>query len=266
MSWLGDKFRSTLDNTVYNSVLWKSIFRHGYPDTDRNRALTVFSNVLLHLHPVKVRAHALRLGYSWCMGGLSAFMFVVLTVTGVLLMFYYHPSPDRAYADMMSLREDVPLGRFMRNLHRWSAHAMVALVFLHMLRVFLTGSYKAPRQMNWCVGVGLLVMTLLLSFTGYLLPWDQTALAAVSVGTNMAGATPLIGHEGPAATLLKTGEVQLIHARDDIRFLLLGGSSIGPAALLRFYVLHCVLLPVMAVVLLVVHFWRVRKDGFSGPL
>ena len=144
---------------------------------------------------------------------------------------------------------------------------MVITIWLHMLRVFLTGSYKPPREFNWVVGVVLLVLTMLLSFTGYLLPWDQLAMWAVTVGSNMAGATPLIGAEGPLSSLIEVGGVPLVHAGDDARFVLLAGKTVGPSALLRFYVLHCVFIPVAMTVLLAVHFWRVRKDGgISGPL
>ncbi|MCC6741891.1 MAG: cytochrome b N-terminal domain-containing protein [Planctomycetia bacterium] len=224
------------------------------------------SNVFLHLHPPKIRRSGIRMKYTWCMGGLSFFLFLVETVTGVLLMFYYRPTAEFAYADIVSLREDVPLG-IMRELHRWGAHAMVITVWLHMMRVFLTGSYKPPREFNWNVGVMLLVLTLLLSFTGYLLPWDQLAMWAVTVGTNMARATPFVGHEGPGAGLLKLGDINLVHSGSDVRFALLGGRAVGPAALLKFYVWHCVAFPLAAATLMAVHFWRVRKDGgISGPL
>jgi quinol-cytochrome oxidoreductase complex cytochrome b subunit len=136
-----------------------------------------------------------------------------------------------------------------------------------MLRVFLTGSYKPPREFNWNVGVILLVLTLLLSFTGYLLPWDQLAIWAITVGTNMARATPIAGHEGPGAQFLSIGGAKMITAGSDVRFALLGGTLVGPAALLRFYVLHCIAIPFAAGILIAVHFWRVRKDGgISGPL
>jgi quinol-cytochrome oxidoreductase complex cytochrome b subunit len=259
---LGERIRKALDENVYQSALWKSIFRHGYPDGERTRVLAVTSNVLLHLHPPKLGAHALRLRYTWCMGGLAALLFVHLTVTGVLLMFCYRPTPEHAYQDIVALGEDVRLGLVLRNLHRWAAHAMVVVVWLHMLRVFLTGSYKKPREFNWVVGVSLLVLTLLLSFTGYLLPWDQLSLWAVTVGTNMIGAAPFIGHQGPGASLLE----RWITPESDIRYLLTAGTTVGPATLLRFYVLHCVFLPLLTVGLMVLHFWRVRKDGFSGPL
>ena len=121
------------------------------------------------------------------MGGLATFFFLVEVVTGVLLMFYYRPTAEFAYIDIVALREHVAIG-LLREMHRWAGHAMVVVVWLHMLRVFLTGSYKRPREFNWVIGVVLLVATLFLSFTGYLLPWDQLAIVAVTVGANMAGA------------------------------------------------------------------------------
>jgi quinol-cytochrome oxidoreductase complex cytochrome b subunit len=251
---------------IRSTQLWKSLFRHGYPDTPRNRTLAVLSNFFLHLHPVKVRRSGIRLSYTWCMGGLTFFLFIVETITGLLLMFYYRPTAELAYRDIFALREYVSIG-VMREMHRWAAHAMVITVWLHMYRVFLTGSYKPPREFNWNVGVILLVLTLLLSFTGYLLPWDQLAVWAVTVGTNMARATPFLGHEGPGAALLSFGGLNFIHAGDDVRFALLSGRFVGEATLLRFYVLHCVGFPLVAATLMAIHFWRVRKDGgISGPL
>ena len=183
---------------ITETQVWKSIFRHGMPRTNRNRVLAVMTNVFLHLHPVKIRKSGIRLKFTWCMGGLTFFLFLVETFTGLLLMFYYRPTVAYAYMDIIDLAEQVPLG-IMRELHRWGAHAMVISVWLHMFRVFMTGSYKPPREFNWNVGVILLVLTLLLSFTGYLLPWDQLAIWAITVGSNMARATPLLGHEGPGA-------------------------------------------------------------------
>jgi quinol-cytochrome oxidoreductase complex cytochrome b subunit len=253
-------------NGLIKSQVWNSFFRHGMPDTNRNRVLVMMSNVILHLHPVKVRKSGVKLEFTWCMGGISFFLFLVETVTGVFLMFYYRPTIEFAYADIVDLREQIPLG-MTRELHRWGAHAMVITVWLHMFRVFMTGSYKPPREFNWNIGVILLVLTLLLSFTGYLLPWDQLAIWAVTVGTNMARATPFVGHEGPGAALLKLGDISMVHAGSDIRFALLGGRFVGAGALLRFYVLHCIAFPLVAALLLSVHFWRVRKDGgISGPL
>lgn len=244
----------------------KSMFRHGYSDDERDRALTVLTNVFFHLHPIKVRKSGARFGFTWCAGGLSFFVFLTLVVSGILLMFYYRPTVEYAYNDIIAMREHVPFG-IMRELHRWGAHAMIITVWLHMFRVFMTGSYKPPREFNWVIGVVLLVLTMLLSFTGYLLPWDQLAMWAITVGSNMARATPFLGHEGPGAALLKLGDIQLIHSGSDVRFALLGGRFVGAGALLRFYILHCVAIPVVMVILMAVHFWRIRKDGgISAPL
>ena len=246
---------------LLQSAVWRSIFRHGYADTPHNRVLQVTSNVFLHVHPAKLPRRALRIGFTWCAGGATFLFYLILVVTGVLLMFYYRPTGEYAYQDMKYLQFDVPFGALLRNMHRWSAHAMVIAVWLHMLRVFMTGSYKAPRQFNWVIGVCLLVLTMLLSFTGYLLPWDQLSIWAVTVGTNMASATPLLGHDGPFADA--TG----VNARYDVRSLFAAGRAVGPATLLRFYVLHCIFIPIAASVLMIVHFWRIRKDGgISGPL
>jgi quinol-cytochrome oxidoreductase complex cytochrome b subunit len=233
-------------NWLTETQVWTSVFRHGRPDSDRNRVLVMLSNVFLHLHPVRIRKSGVKLRYTWCMGGLSFFLFLVLTFTGLLLMFYYRPTLEYAYSDIIGLREHVPLG-IMREMHRWGAHAMVITVWLHMFRVFMTGSYKPPREFNWSVGVIMLVLTLLLSFTGYLLPWDQLALWAVTVGTNMMGYSPILGSQ--------------------VRFALLGSVEIGTETLLRWYVLHVLMLPFVIVIFMAIHFWRVRKDGgISGPL
>ena len=255
-----------IQETIVKSTVWKSVFRHGYADTPRNRILMVASNVFLHLHPSKLRRHGLTLRYTWCAGGLTFFFFLVTVVTGVLLMFYYRPVAEYAYNDMKYLQFDIPFGMITRNMHRWAAHAMVIMVMLHMFRVFMTGSYKPPREFNWVVGVLLLTLTLLLSFTGYLLPWDQLSIWAVTVGTNMARATPLLGAEGPLAEQVSalTG---VATPRYDARSLLTAGTVVGAPTLLRFYVLHCIFIPIIAALLMIVHFWRVRKDGgISGPM
>src|SRR6202044_491264 len=216
-------------------------------------------NLFLHLHPVRIRKSGVKLRYTWCMGGLSFFLFLSLTLTGLLLMFYYRPTLEYAYTDIVGLREHVPLG-IMREMHRWGAHAMVIPVWLHMFRVFMTGSYKPPREFNWSVGVVLLVLTLLLSFTGYLLPWDQLSIWAVTVGSNMARAPPLLGHGGPFHEVLGVNPVY------DARAFIFGGAEIGPHTLLRFYILHCIFFPLIASIFMAVHFWRIRRDGMSGPL
>ncbi len=240
--------------------IYRSIFRHRFDDTPRNRLLQITSNVFLHLHPPSLPRHGVRLKFTWGAGGLSFLTYLVTVVTGVILMFYYRPTAEYAYLDMKNLEHEIPFGMIMRNMHRWAAHAMVIIVWFHMLRVFLSGSYKTPREFNWGVGVVLLTLTMLLSFTGYLLPWDQLARWAVTVGTNMAAATPFFGHQGPGAEL--TG----VTDSTDIRAMLLGGRLVGDPAILRFYVLHCIFLPLIISVFMIVHFWRIRKDGgISGP-
>ena len=224
-----------------------SPFKKGYSDSPRNRSYVVMNNVLYHLHPVKVKRHGVKLSYTLCLGGLSFFLFILLTITGIFLMFYYTPSAEAAYVDVQALSTDVAFGSLVRNLHRWGGHLMVLSVFLHMSRVFYHGAYKPPREFNWVVGVVLLLLTLLLSFSGYLLPWDQLALWAVTVGSNMASFVPVIGAQ--------------------VKFGLLAGVDVTAATLLRFYVLHVLAFPFIIVIFMAVHFWRVRKDGgISGPL
>ena len=260
-------FLERVDQSIRRSVVWRSLFRQPYPNDERSRAYAVMNNVFLHIHPVRVRQHAVKFAYTFCLGGLSFFLFLVLTVTGVYLMFFYAPSATQAYSDILQIQSQVPFGLLTRNIHRWAAHLMVFFVFLHMMRVFYHGAYKPPREFNWNVGVVLLVLTLLLSFTGYLLPWDQLAIWAITVGSNMARATPLAGNEGPFSAQLAVNGVNLVTAGSDARFGLLGGRIVGANALLRFYVLHIMVFPLVAAVFLAVHFWRIRKDGgISGPL
>src|SRR3989454_2162965 len=209
----------SLGEFIRGSQVWKSIFRHPAPKDRRNRVVVMLTNVFLHLHPVSVRKSGIALSYTWCMGGLTFFLFLVETVTGVLLMFYYHPTLEHAYNDMLSLRDVATMG-ILREMHRWGAHAMVITIWLHMYRVFLTGSYKPPREFNWGVGVILLVLTLLLSFTGYLLPWDQLAIWAITVGSHMARATPGLGYEGPVSRFIQIGGVGPRYSWGDARHLL----------------------------------------------
>ncbi len=259
---LKEKVKAEVENLKKpeRTQLYKSIFRVKHDDTERSRALGVLTNVFLHLHPAKINRDAVRYNYTWGMGGITFYLFIVLTITGVLLMFYYHPSKGQAYRDIIYLMSDVPFGKLLRNMHRWAGHLMVIAVWLHMFRVFLTGSYKKPREFNWCVGVVLLVLTLLLSFTGYLLPDDQLGFWAVTVGTTMAQNTPLLGYQGPFGHQLG------MTPYNDVRFALLGGSIVDANALLRAYIWHCIAIPLIAGVFMGLHFWRVRKDGgISGP-
>jgi len=199
------------------------------------------SSFLLHVQPAKVNRHALRASYSLGLGLISLYLFFILIGTGVLLMFYYVPSTTQAYDRMKDLQFVVSAGLFVRNMHRWAAHLMVASVMLHMCRVFYTGAYKAPREFNWLVGVGLFLTTLGLSFTGYLLPWDQLAFWAITVGTNIAGYAPVVGPK--------------------LKYLMLGGNIVGQEALTRFYALHVIVLPAIGGLMVAVHLFRVRKDG-----
>ena len=225
------------------SELYGSVIRHPRPDTPRGRAMTSFHNFFLHIYPVKVPRKVLSWRSTFRLGFIATVLYLILFVSGLYLMFFYHPAVPQAYFDMHNLSTTVAFGQFVRNIHRWSAHLMVAVVILHLLRVFYAGAYKAPRQFNWLIGVALLLTTLGLSFTGYLLPWDQLAFWAITVGTNIAGYVPILG--------------------DHARQALLGGPDVGGNALLRFYVLHIYFLPALMVLLICVHIWRVRKDGFA---
>ena len=226
--------------------IWDQITWTWRPSGERQAGDSVVRNLLLHWFPAKVTRQSLSFSYSFWLGTMSAVLFLILCVTGTFLMFLYVPSIERAYQSIKDLEYVVSFGAFIRGLHRICAHLMVAVVFLHMVRVFLTAAYKngtgsnQNRPLNWILGVGLLLATLLLSFTGYLLPWDQLAYWAITVGTNIASAAPVVG--------------------DKIRFVLLGGNHIDQNTLLRFYVLHCFFLPVIVGFVFAWHMWRVRKD------
>jgi quinol-cytochrome oxidoreductase complex cytochrome b subunit len=225
------------------SEVYRSAIRHPRPSTPRGRSMTSFQNFFLHVYPVKVPREIVKTRTTFRLGFIATVLFFVLFISGMYLMFFYHPTVPDAYFDMHTLATGVSFGQFVRNVHRWSAHLMVLVVFLHLMRVFYSGAYKAPRQFNWVIGVFLLLTTLLLSFTGYLLPWDQLSFWAITVGTNIAGYVPLVGSQ--------------LHS------LMLGGNDVGGAALLRFYVLHIYFLPAVMVALISIHIWRVRKDGFA---
>jgi quinol-cytochrome oxidoreductase complex cytochrome b subunit len=230
-----------LGERVRQSTVGRSIMRQLDRETARDRAAAHWSNFFLHIYPVKVRREEVTFRYSWFLGVASFTLFVSLVVSGIYLMFFYVPSPGSAYGNIQFLQSEVGFGQFMRNVHRWSAHLMVVTVAAHMARVFYRGAYKPPREFNWVIGVVLLLLTLLLSFTGYLLPWDQLSYWAVTVGTSIAGFVPFIGEQ--------------------VQRMLLGGPQVGSAALLRFYVLHVAVLPALLVVVVAVHLWRWRKDS-----
>lgn len=233
----------------------RKIFRTGLPHTPAEELQVVRRTVFLHLHPMRISADRMKIRFTWCLGGLTFLLFLVTVITGALLMIYYRPTLENAYGDVLDLRYAVFLGGFLRNVHRWAGHGIVITVVLHMLRVFFTGSYKPPREYNWIVGVCLLLIVFAFAFTGYLLPWDQISYWGTRVGTNLLHSVPFFGADGPFSNVLG-----LSHDRD-LAVLLLGDSDLGPRALIRFYSLHVFILPLLAVIFLMVHFWRVRKDG-----
>jgi cytochrome b6 len=180
------------------------------------------------------------------LGGITFALFVIQGITGILLSLYYKPTPEQAYESILFIMNNVRFGWLIRSIHSWSASLMIAFCIAHMLRVFITGSYKNPRELNWVAGVFLLLLTLAFGFTGYLLPWDQKALWGSTVGSEILGVVPLIG--------------------DALLGLLRGGAEITGLTLTRFYGLHMLVLPVLVFIFLAVHFVIIRRQGISGPL
>ena len=217
------------------------------PASDRQAGDAIVSNFILHWFPAKALKDSLAWRYSLWLGTVSAALLLLLVLSGLPLLFLHVPSVERAYASVKDIEYVVTFGYWIRSVHRFAAHFMVAAVFLHLVRVFLTGAYKngtghnQHREWNWLLGVGMLLVTLFLSFTGYLLPWDQLAYWAVTVGTNIASAVPLVGPK--------------------IRELMLGGRAIDQPTLIRFYALHVIMLPGVLGALFAYHMWRIRKDG-----
>jgi quinol-cytochrome oxidoreductase complex cytochrome b subunit len=235
-------------------TLRDSCFRLGKsPESEREESQATFHNLFLHIHSVRVHLRTLSPTLTFGLGLMATASFVITIITGVLLMVYYKPSTDLAYQSIKDIHFTVSTGRFIRNIHRWAAQLMVLVVLLHMARVFFTASYKKPREFNWLVGLGLLVITLALSFTGYLLPWDQLAYWAITIGSNIANS--------PRELTDAIGVTQWMDPGGFQKKLLLGASYVGQDALIRFYVLHVFVLPLALVTLLGVHFWRIRKDG-----
>jgi quinol-cytochrome oxidoreductase complex cytochrome b subunit len=201
-----------------------------------------------HIRPSFYHTEVTRIYPSFRLGWLSTFMFVWETITGIFLMIFYTPRPGVAYADIWNILTNVPLGELMRNLHRLGAEVMVLVVALHMLRTFLTGSYKHPRQFTWVTGMLLLVFTLVLSFSGYLLPWDQLAYWAVTVAVSAAEAAP------PADIVGR-----------NMNLLVRGAPTFGPGGLLRWYLLHVLALPLLLGIFFFVHYYKVVIHGHSLP-
>jgi quinol-cytochrome oxidoreductase complex cytochrome b subunit len=199
------------------------------------------SSFFHHLHPVTLPARESRFRYTFGLGGLSVYLFVVLAVTGALELFYYVPSVDRANSSVQTIQYLVPFGWLVRGVHYWAAQALMVVVILHMLRVTFTGSYKRPRRFNWLLGVSLLVFVLLLTFTGLVLRWDTDIEWALLVGTNLLKSIPLIG--------------------SDIYGAIVGGQGINVDTVVRFYGWHIFGLALLAFGVMVWHAFRVRRDG-----
>lgn len=223
------------------------------PKSDREKSQAVFQNFFLHIQSARIHKFSLKPFYTWGLGLMSFFLFIILCVTGVLLMVYYNPTTGLAYDNVRDISFVVAAGKYMRNIHRWSAHGMVFVVLLHMVRVFYTGSYKRGRGFNWMIGMALLAITLMLSYTGYLLPWDQLAYWAVTIGANIAASPRELTDALGLTQYFDIGALQ--------KQLLIGGNTVGQEALTRFYLLHVMVLPIALITLVGVHFWRIRKDG-----
>ena len=196
-------------------------------------------NFLLHFRPITVPERTLRFSLAWGLGVASTALLMLLMASGLLLKFVYEPTPANAYDSIVYLGSEVPLGQVLRNLHRWSAYALLSTAFLHLLRVFYTGAFHAPRQLNWIVGLALFTLVVVANFTGYLLPWDQISFWAVTISTSILDYLPGLG------TPLKQW--------------ILGGDEPGPATLMNFYAIHTAVLPILFLFALPFHFWRIRK-------
>ena len=241
MSQIQDERPPSFPTRVFQSIQRVPLF----PQEDRDRLKLVISNLILHIHPPKVEKRTLKFTYTFGLGGLLILLFSLLTITGVLLLFVYTPSPDAAYDSMIALQTEVPFGNLVRNLHHWSGNLMVIVGVLHLLRVFFTGGYTPPREFNWIMGVSLLLLIVGANFTGYLLPWDQLAYWAVTVGTSLLDYLPVIG--------------------ESLTRLLLGGPEVGAATLTNFYGLHIAVIPLSIFAIVSFHIWRVRKDSLTVP-
>gem|GEM_PF-1129587 len=215
-------------------------------DSEKPDNRKYFRGLLLHFRPMVVPERTLRLSLTWGLGGMAAVLVFVLFGTGLMLKFVYEPFPDRAYDSILYLNNHVPFGQLIRNIHRWSANGLLFVAFLHLLRVFYTGAFVAPRQFNWIIGLALFTAVIFSNFTGYLLPWDQLAYWAITISTSMLEYIPGVG----------TG----------LKKLVLGGAEPGPATIMNFYAIHTAILPALLLFVLPFHFWRVRRaNGLVIP-
>jgi quinol-cytochrome oxidoreductase complex cytochrome b subunit len=213
----------------------------GMPTDDRGRMRMVVDSLILHIHPAKVVVSSLKWNYTWGLGGLAGLLMTILGLTGIVLINNYTPAAPQAYLDILELNSNVWFGELIRNLHHWSANLLIVVSVLHLIRVFITGAYRPPRELNWLIGVAMLLLVIGANFTGYLLPWDQLAYWAITVGTSIISYVPLIGNW--------------------LSRLILGGPEVGANTLLNFYSMHISFIPLLIFGLMSYHFWRVRKDG-----
>ncbi len=235
----------------------RSALRGEPPPRPNPRTKPHTDGFILHIRPAYYHKDVTGIYPTFRLGWLSFYFFIVETITGLFLMIFYTPSPQAAYGNMLNILSNVPFGRLMRDIHRVGAEAMVAIVALHMLRTFITGSYKKPRQFTWLTGVILLLFTIFLSFSGYLLPWDQLAFWAVTIGTSMAEASPT---PWPLNVLLGPDFIGT-----QANLLLRGAPDIGAGGLLRFYLLHVFMLPLLTFLFFFVHYYKVVLHGHSLP-
>ena len=199
----------------------------------------MFKEFLKHLFPRLVLKSNLKITYTFCLGGLAFTAFMLLAASGLLLLFYYQPSPEKAFHSILFLESSVWGGRYLRSLHRLTSHCFLVLIFLHTLRVILTGAYRKPRELNWLIGFALLCLSIFAAYTGYLLPMDQLSLWATQTGMELVNST-FFGS-------IVTG--------------ILVPDGVGqPLSLLRFYILHIMLMPLSVLLLSFLHFYRIRKD------
>jgi len=198
-------------------------------------------NFLMHIHPYRLPETNLRFTHTWGLGGMAATLIVLQFFTGILLRFHYEASPQSAFDSILRIQEGLIFGKFVRNIHHWSGMFLIVISFLHLIRVFLSGAFIKPRHWNWVIGIALLLSVVFINFTGYLLPWDQLSYWAITVSTNMLDYVPLIGQW--------------------FKELIRGGTEVGASTLLNFYTFHTGIFPVLLIILMMIHFWKVRKAG-----
>jgi quinol-cytochrome oxidoreductase complex cytochrome b subunit len=238
------KRKNAVQQSGMAARLWRSIVPRIFTLTkksDEERKWVFANSLILHLRPVSVPAKSLRYTHTFGLGGMSLVLILMLISTGLLMMFVYDPSPERAYQSILIMQQEILFGRLIRGIHYWSANLLIAVALLHMLRVFLTGAFHVPRQSNWLIGLSLLFLILMSGFTGYLLPWDQLSYWAITISTEMLAYVPGIGLA--------------------LQRVILGGEEIGPATVINFYVTHTTMVPILLIVLMTWHFWRIRLAG-----